>query len=158
MAEANQKHMDPKYNPDKESKFVQYLDAKNLYVWAMSKRHPIDDFKWMIESEIENWGEFSEQEGEGCIHEVDLAYPRELLNFHKEYPLAPERLEGNKVEKVIPNLRDKKQYVIHHKNLKLSLSLGMKFENVHRGISFHEEAWMKPYIALNTQLRTNSKS
>jgi len=74
------------------------------------------------------------------------------------YPLAPERLEVNKVEKLIPNLRDKTKYVIHYKNLKLYLSLGMKLKKINRGISFHEEAWLKPCIDLHTQLRTNASN
>jgi len=72
--------------------------------------------------------------------------------------LTPERLEVNKVQKLIPDLRDKTKYVIHHKTLKLCLDLCLKLKKIHREISFHEETWMKQYINLHTQLRTNAKS
>jgi len=107
----------------------------------MSKPLPVRDFEWMSECEIENWERFSEQEVKGCILEIDPDYPQELHDLHNEYPLAPERLIINKVEKLIPNLNDKTKYVFHHTNLKQYLSLGMELKKIHRGISIHEEAW-----------------
>ena len=59
----------------------------------------------------------------------------------------------NKVEKLIPNLNDKKKYVVHYENLKLYESLGLKIKKIHRGIIFRESDWMKEYIDLNTRLR-----
>ena len=50
--------------------------------------------------------------------EVDLEYPEELHDLHNNYPLVPERLEINKVKKVVPNLRNKKKYILHRENLK----------------------------------------
>ena len=73
------------------------------------------------------WKKFLDWEGFGCILEVDLEYPEELHNLHNEYPLAPERLEINKVEiKLIPNLNNKANYVLCYENLKLCGSLGLK--------------------------------
>jgi len=92
------------------------------------------------------------------ILEVDLEYPEELHDLHDEYPLAPERLMINNVEKLVPNLNDKKNYVVHHKILKLYESLGMKITKVHRGIVFKESDWLKKYISLNTDLRTKAKN
>ena len=115
----------------------------------MSQPLPVRDFNWMTEDELQNWRQFSDQEGKVCILEVDLEYPQELHDFHNEYPLASERLIVNKVEKLIPKLRGTTKYVIHHENLKQYLSLGMKFENIHCGISFYDEAWMKSYSILN---------
>ena len=74
------------------------------------------------------------------------------------YPLAPERLKINKVEKLISNLWDKKKYVLHKKNLQLYLDLGLKLKYIHRGIKFDEQPWMKSYIKLNTDLRTKGKN
>ena len=105
---------------------------------------------------MENWREIPSQEGCGCILEVDLEYPKELHNLHNDYPLAPERIVMNKVEKLIPTLSDKKNYVLHYRNLKQYLEMGLKLAKIHRGISFNEEAWLKPYIELNTQLRTKA--
>ena len=85
---------------------------------------------------------------------MDLEYPRGLHDLHNDYPLAPERLKINNVEKLIPNLWDKEKYIVHHENLKLHLELGLKVKKIHRGIKFREEPWMRSYIELNTDLRT----
>ena len=65
-----------------------------------------------------------------------MEYPKELHALHDEYPLAPERIVVNKVEKLIPNLMDKKKYVLHHKNLNQYLEMGLKVTKINRGISF----------------------
>ena len=148
-AKANNGHM-VDFNSKEKSKFMQYLDANNLYGWAMGQPLPVSDFKWMKEKDLDNWEEFS------CILEVDLEYPKELHDIHNDYPLAPERITVNRVEKLIPNLSDKKKYILHCKNLKQYLDLGLKLIKIHRGISFKEEPWMKPCIELNTKLRTKA--
>ena len=93
-----------------------------------------------------------------CILEVDLEYPNHLHDLHNDYPLAPERLIVNKVEKLIPNLNNKVNYVVHHETLKLYESLGLKITKINRGITFKESAWLKPYIDLNTKLRAEAKN
>jgi len=138
------------FNSKEKSKFIQYLDANNLYGWAMSQPLPVSGFKWMKEKDLDNWEEIP------CILEVDLEYPKELYDLHNDYPLAPERITVNKVKKRIPNLEDKKKYILHCKNLKQYLDIGLKLTKIHRGISFNEKAWMKPYLDLNTKLRTES--
>ena len=140
------------YDPLQLTKYISYLDANNLYGWAMSKPLPTHGFKWMTEEEIESW------KTQPCILEVDLQYPQKLHDLHNDYPLAPERLIVNKVEKLIPNLNEKTKYVIHHETLKLYLSLGLKLTKIHRGISFEESAWLKPYIDLNTDLRAKASN
>ena len=138
------------YDPDQPTKYISYLDANNLYGWAMCKPLPSKGFRWMKKEELKNWKSMP------CILEVDLTYPEKLHDLHNDYPLAPERLTVNKVEKLIPNLNDKKNYVIHHETLKLYLSLGLKLTKIHRGITFEECAWLKPYINLNTNLRAKA--
>ena len=142
------------FDPEKKINYIQYLDANNLYGWAMSQPLPVGGFEWMPECELPHWEFISEDDGVGCILEVDLEYPRELHDTHNEYPLAPESLKINKVNKLIPNLRDKTKYVLHYKNLQHYLELGMVLKKVHRGIKFNEKAWLKDYIQLNTDLRT----
>ena len=138
------------YDPDQPTKFISYLDANNLYGWAMCKPLPTKGFRWMKKEELKNWKSMP------CILEVDLTYPENLHDLHNDYPLAPERVTVNKVEKLIPNLNDKKNYVIHHETLKLYLSLGLKLTKIHRGITFEESAWLKHYIDLNTNLRAKA--
>ena len=140
------------YDPDQPTKFISYLDANNLYGWAMCKPLPTKGFRWMNREELKDWKSMP------CILEVDLEYPENLHDLHNDYPLAPERVTVNKVEKLIPNLNDKKNYVIHHETLKLYLSLGLKLTKIHRGITFEESAWLKPYIDLNTDLRAKAQN
>ncbi len=146
-SKANHKHLDD-YDPKKPSKHILYLDANNLYGWAMSKPQPYKDFREMSEEELKDW------RSKPCILEVDLEYPKELHDLHNEYPLAPERLWIDKVEKLVPNLNDKTKYVLHHKNLKMYLEMGLKLTKIHRGITFEESCFMKSYIDLNTDMRT----
>ncbi|CAB4019693.1 uncharacterized transposon-derived, partial [Paramuricea clavata] len=146
-AKANNKYM-KNYDPKKDNIYIPYLDANNLYGWAMSQPLPVRNFKWMTETELSNW------ENIPCILEVDLEYPENLHDIHNEYPLAPESIEVNKVKKLIPNLNDKKNYVLHYRNLKLYLELGLKLTKVHRGVKFEESPWLAKYIQLNTNLRT----
>ena len=159
--EANNKYMKD-YDETKPSKFLMYLDANNLYGWAMSQKLPLHSFKDMTNKELENL--FNNQivqvwEKTPCILEVDLEYPEELHDLHNDYPLCPERVEcEHGFKKLIPNLRDKNNYVIHYRNLIQCLSLGMKLKKIHRGIKFYESAWLKPYIDKNTNLRTQAKN
>ena len=159
--EANNKYMKD-YDKTKLSKFLMYLDANNLYGWAMSEKLPVHSFKWMTNKEIENI--FNNQivqvwEKTPCILEVDLIYPEELHDLHNDYPLCPERVECDRgVKKLIPNLRHKNNYVVHYKTLMLYLSLGMKLKKIHRGIKFIEAAFLKPYIDKNVILRTQAKN
>ena len=152
FGKANNIYMGKKFDPSQPSKFITYLDANNLYGWAMMKPLPVGDFKWMEEKELENWKDTP------CILEVDLEYPRDLHDLHNDYPLAPERLKIGNVEKLIPNLWNKEKYIVHHENLKLYEELGLKVKKIHRGIKFREEPWMKSYIELNTRLRANGKN
>ena len=148
---ANNKYMGDKFDTNKPSKYITYLDANNLYGWAMSKPLPTHGFKWMKKNELETWEKHS------CVLEVDLVYPQSLHDLHSDYPLAPERIEVNKVNKLIPNLWNKKKYVIHYENLKQYLGLGLKLTHIHRGIRFEESQCLKKYIDLNIDLRTKAK-
>ncbi len=146
-SKANHKYLKD-YNPNIPSQHILYLDANNLYGWAMSKPLPHKNFKWMKEEELKSW------ESKPCILEVDLKYPKKLHDLHNEYPLAPEKLLVGKVEKLVPNLNDKTKYVLHHENLKFYLRQGLRLTKIHRGITFEEKDFMKKYIDLNTDMRT----
>ena len=158
---ANNKYMKD-YNKKEASKYLMYVDANNLYGFAMSQKLPVHSFKWMTNKEIENI--FNNQivqvwERTPCILEVDLTYPEELHDLHNDYPLCPERVECDKgVKKLIPNLRHKNNYVVHYKTLMQYLNLGMELKKIHRGIKFIECDFLKPYIDKNTNLRTKAKN
>ena len=139
------------YDPSLSTKYITYLDANGLYGCAMGKPLPTHDFRWLTEEELVlKWKDMP------CILEVDMRYQKHLHKLHNDYPLAPERVTVNGVDKLIPNLSHKRKYIIHHETLKQYLSLGLKVYNIHRGITFKESAWLKPYIDLNTELRTKA--
>ena len=155
-AEANNKYMKD-YNQDKESVYIQYLDANNLYGWAMSQPLPTHGFKWMkslTKEKVLNILEKQDQySSRGSLFEVDLLYPRDLWKLHDDYPLAPEKKKVKNVEKLFCDFIPKKNYVVHYQNLKQYLKMGIEITAVHRGISFFQSAWMEPYIRKNTELR-----
>ena len=64
----------------------------------------------------------------------------------------------NRVRKLIPNLNNKEKYVVHHKNLKLYESIGLRMAKIHRSITFVEKPRLKSYIAKNTKLRMEAKN
>ena len=159
-AEANNKYM-KNYDNKKESTFIQYLDANNLYGWAMSQNLPTHGFKWMKNITKENVMEILDKSNnsminkgkKGYIFEVDLEYPEHLWDKHNDYPLAPENIKINGVEKLVSHFKTRTNYVIHYRTLRQCLELGMRITSVHRGISFYQSPWMEPYIRKNTELR-----
>ena len=155
------------YNPNEESTFIQYLDANNLYGWAMIQNLPTHGFNWMNNLTVEKVVDIVEKTNhsmhnrgrKGYIFEVDLEYPPLLWETHNDYPLAPERIIVNGVEKLICHFKPRKNYVVHYRNLRQYLEMGMRITAVHKGISFYQSPWMEPYIRKNTELRmkaTNS--
>ena len=174
---ANNKYM-KNYDPQKESSYIPYLDANNLYGWAMSQKLPTGDFRWVPSPEYINLDSYDENSARGLILEVDLEYPKELHGLHNDYPLAPEKItvreemlsdycrriqnrEGIKtgqVEKLVPNLRDKERYVLHYRNLQLYLSLGLKLKKIHRALQFSQSNWLAEYNDFNTLKRVKAKN
>ena len=90
--------------------------------------------------------------------EVDVKYPKELHDHHNDLPFMCEKIKINGVEKLVPNLYDKKKYVIHIKALHQALEHGLVLEKIHRAIEFKQSAWMKEYIDFNTRLRTEANN
>ena len=138
-----------------------YLDASNLYGCAMSQKLPVNGFKCVKtlsefnEIFIRNYDENSDK---GYFLEVDIGYPKELFNLHKDLPFLPERKKANKVEKLISNIEDKEKYVMPIKVLKQALNHGLLLKKVHRVIQFNQKDWLKSYIDMNTKLRKEAKN
>ena len=148
------------YDKNKESSCIQYLDANNLYGWAMSQKLPVNGFKWINdvtridEQFIQNYDEDSDK---GYILEIDIKYPKKFYDLHSDLPFLPERMKIDKCKKLVCNLRNKK-YVVHIRSLKQALNHGLKLKKVHRIIEFNQKAWLKPDIDMNTELRKIAKS
>ena len=85
-------------------------------------------------------------------------YPKELFNKHEDLPFLTKRMKINKCSKLVCTLHDKENYVIHIKALKQVLNHGLVLKKVHRVIEFKQEAWLKPYIDMNTKLRKEAKN
>ena len=130
----------------------------NLYDWAMSCYLPYGGFSWLKNVDNFDVNSISEKSPIGYILEVDLKYPDELHVLHNDYPLAPEklaipydmlsdyckkiadeyRIKVGDVMKLIPNLGNKTNYVLHYRNLQLYLSLGMKLTKIHIVLKFKQ--------------------
>ncbi|MEW8615643.1 MAG: DNA polymerase, partial [Candidatus Thiodiazotropha sp.] len=177
-AKANNPGVDD-YDPKKPSSHILYLDANNLYGWAMSQPLPTGAFRWEEDCELlaKTIADHPADDSEGFILEVDLEYPEDLHDAHNAYPLAPERMVVQKkwmseyqhnllgvgvapteVEKLVPNLHNKDRYVLHYRNLQLYMSLGMRLIKVHRALRFGQSPWMESYIRMNTGLRKKAAS
>ena len=148
------------YDGKAPSKYIMYLDANNLCGWAMSQYLPTGNFRWMTDKEIRkiDLGKYKADGKKGLILEVDLEYPQELHDLHNDYPVCPEKVRVSNdmisghckkiaekynisiglVSKLIPTLRDKKEYVLHYRNLQLYLDLGLKIEKIHRVLKFDQ--------------------
>ena len=154
------------YDPKKLSKYIWCLDMNNLYGWGMVGYCSYGGFKWLKNVANFDINSISEKSPIGYILEVNLEYPDGLHYLHNGYPLAPGKLTipyymlpdyckkiadkygiivGN-VKKLIPNLGDKTNYVVHYRNLQLFLLLGMKLIKIHKVLKFKQFDWMKIYI------------
>ena len=138
-----------KWSAKKPKSSLLYTDANNLYGWAMLQFLPTGGFVWIKESDrLQNLqkqiekGKLADDASEGYILKVKLKYPKELHPSHTDYPLAPERMRAKKewlskkqqelikrsgqrytpTDKLIPNLYDKDEYVIHYRNLQYYVS------------------------------------
>ena len=154
---ANNKYMGDQYHQSADSICLQYSDANNLYGWVMSQCLPTSRFRW-VDVKPNEIHDLVKCENKGYLLEVDVSHPKELHNSHSDLPFMCKRMEINKVEKLVPNLCDKKGYVIHIRALDQALHHGFVLERVHRVIEFNQSAWMKRSIDFNTQLRAAATS
>ena len=179
FGEANNKYI-KEYNKEKPSNYILYLDANNLYGYAMSQCLPTGGFKWLKEKQIDKIMNKTilPDNKKGCILEADLEYPEELHELHNDYPLAAEKMKVTKdmvspyrktiqekfevtigqVAKLTPTLTEKKNYVLHYRNLQLYLSLGLRLKKVHRVLEFDQSPWLRQYIDFNSQKRAGAKN
>ena len=154
-SEANNKYME-NYVSTKPSIYIEYLDMNNLHGWTMSSYLSCGGFKWLKNVDNFDVNSINENSPIEYILKVDLEYLDELFVLDNDYPLTPEKRAisydklsdyctkivdkyGTKigdVKKLISNLGNKTNYVLHYRNLELYLSLGMKLTNIHRVLKF----------------------
>uniref|UniRef100_UPI0035900141 uncharacterized protein n=1 Tax=Myxine glutinosa TaxID=7769 RepID=UPI0035900141 len=115
----------------KESSYLMYYDANNLYGWAMSQALPYGKLRWVKEKDYKN------------VLQSD---------YQRSFDI------GESTEKLLTTLYNKKNYVLHQRNLRQYLSKGLRVEKIHRVLKFNQSHWLKGYIDFNTQRRTESKT
>ena len=148
----------------------------NLYGWAMSEYLSYKGLKWLKNIDKFHLMSVNYKSPTEYFLEVDLKHPNELHELHNDFPLAPENravssdmlskyckkiddkyeIKVGDVKKIIPNLGNKTNYVLHYRHLQLYLSLGMKLTKIHRRLKFNQSGWMKKYIDFNTMKRMNA--
>ena len=177
-SKANNPYIKESYDIDKPVVYLMYLDANNLYGWAMCRAMPEKDFVWCTEQQLHdlNVMDIDERSTIGYFLEVDLDIPVELHDLHNDYPLAPEqrvtplnelspytqelykklKLSGKPQPKLVPTLHPKRNYVVHYFALQNYIQHGAKLVKIHRGLQFKQCQWLKPYIELNTEKRKHA--
>ena len=129
-AAANNPNMGSEYEPSCPTKYLQYLDANNLYGWAMSQPLPTGGFFWVEFDESKDLksiiNELAKREDRGYLLEVDVAYPRKLHDYHNDLPFTCAKMKINGVEKLVPNLYYKRKYVVHIKAWKQAIDHGLR--------------------------------
>ena len=122
------------YDKDIISSYLMYLDANNLYGWAMSQKLPVNGFKWVNkllrfnEIFIKN---YSKNSNTRYFLEVDIDHLKKLFALHKDLPFLPESKKVNNVEKLVCSVEDKEKYVMHIRVLKQALNRGLVSRKVH---------------------------
>ena len=161
------------YDPSQPSVYVLSYDAVNLYGTSMRYPLPTGNLRF-LDSPDEFDYESVDLEGEsGYLLEVNLQYPPELHEKHDSYPVAAEHLDikPNMLSEynaddsnflgqtlLVPNLRDKQNYVLHIPNLRLYAELGLKVTKIHRVLAFDQSTWLRVYIDFNTEKRKFARS
>ena len=150
-------------NSDKniESSYFMYLDTNNLYRWALSQKLHVNGFKW--EENIHEFNEdfikdYGEDNSKGYFVEVEVEYPKKLFNFHMDLPFLPERKKIEKCNKLVCTIQHKRNYVMNIWAIEKALNHGLILKKVQWVIKFNQVARLKPYIDLNTKLRTEAKN
>ena len=139
-----------RYGQSNKDNHLLYLDANNLYGWAMNQYLP---YKNIEKSSEEKWRNNTDP-NIGFILEVDLIVPKELHDKFNDFPLAPE----HRNKKLCCTLEDKTRYISHENNLKFYLKQGLELAKIHNVIQFQQKPFLKEYIDFNTEKRKNSKN
>ncbi|KAM7281372.1 uncharacterized protein ISCGN_005937, partial [Ixodes scapularis] len=164
------------FDPNTAVSQILDLDVNGLYASTMRQALPCADFRWLDREEIDalHFQQVTDDAPEGYILEVDLDYPRELHDSHADFPLAPEKRgvplewlspyqkalvekfhlpQRESERKLLLTFYPKRNYIIHYRNLKLYLELGLQLKAIHRVLKFSQSAFLKDFVDFNHNLR-----
>lgn len=180
-ARANLPHL-PDFDETQPRTELRYLDARGLYSWALRKPLPIGNFEWLDEEELLTFDveKACAEQGKGYILECDVEVPYELRDWLKDYPPLAQKIipdpalwtryqrklaeitgqlgSAGKTPKLIADLTQKQNYVLHGSLLLVCLKIGLKLRKIHRILKFDEVAWAKSYIDLLESKRQAAKT
>ena len=158
--QANNKDMSDRCDPGIESCYSQYLGENNLYGWAMSRNIPTGRFKWVNSPDKlkGNISELANEAGKSYLLEADISDPFDSQDLHNDLSFMCKKSKTNGVRNLVPNLYNKKDYVINFMALDQALSHGLVLDKIHWGTEFYQSTWLVPYIDFNTQLQTRAKN
>jgi hypothetical protein len=168
---SNVPSMGASFDPSKPKQEILYVDANNLYGFAMSQPMPTGNFQWISpeefkSTELQDLGTFQQtldrlnDSPVNYVLEVDAYFPDELHDYMSDFPFLPENMvpPGGKTQKLINHLGDRKKYILSYEMLLLAREQGVRFPTIHRVLKYNQSYWLKPYIELNTRLRMDSKN
>ena len=167
--------MGDRYVQSDNNKNILYVDANNLYGWAMSEYLPYHEIKFDRNVILEDIINTPGDSDIGYFIEVDLKYPDNIKEKTKNFPFAPlnkkinpEKFSGymkkikpntfTQTSKMICDWSDKKNYLVHYRMLKFYIRHGKEVVKVHNVISFIQTTWLEKYISFNTQKRNRAKN
>ena len=128
------------YDKKIESSYLMYLDTNNLYRWTISQRLPVNGFEWMkklFEFDERFIKNYDENNDKGYILEIDVEYPKQLSNIHKDLSILAERKKLKNCKNLVCNIHHKENHVVHIRALKQALNHELILKKVHKVIQFN---------------------
>ena len=129
------------YDKNKEQSYLKYQYVNNLYGWGMSQNLLVNNFEWIEDTYQFNKDfvkNYIEESDEGYFLEVDVQQLEKLHELYNDSPILSEGIKFEKVGKLVANLHDKTEYVIHIRNFKQALNYGLVLQKVHRVIKINQ--------------------
>jgi len=174
-ATANNPYIKETYDPTKENNYIIYLDCNNLYGYAMSEYLPLSNYKWNKKITLKELLKVNDNSDKGYIVSVNIKYPEHLHDKFSDYAPGVNNTSfhdspfmsnianelninsDNKVNKLIPNLYNKINYICHYRILKQFKQLGIEIMKVNKVLEFKQEPFIKDFIMFNTMKRAETK-
>ena len=174
--------MGDRYIESDENTKLLYIDANNLYGWAMSQYLPTGEFEKLhfpeefeLEQIIEDLTFIPDDNDYGFFIQSAMLYPAEIKEKSKNFPLCPYQTKADPhlftlylnsinqpnykpTSKLVCDVTNKTKYMMHYRIFKFYINMGMKVTKIHTQYKFKQNPWLAKYIDHNTQKRTLAKT